>query len=201
MWGEPGCALWLSNGLSSESQSAQPGSPVSESQKAQGQKHGNHSSLPGLPDAHQSKRTLHKHTQTMYLRYTSAVLLLPFRSHASEFFCLVLQAVHQSSAVLGLGLIGMAEDLGSAMAHRALEHLLQYGDTAVRSAVITVSASAAANCSAKVYNFWMKHKLCPNVTAISMRILAGWEEAVFVLDPHTCIRALCTEVCSTKMHS
>ncbi len=48
-------------------------------------------------------------------------------------FCL-LQAVHQSSAVLGLGLIGMAEDLGNAMAHRALEHLLQYGDTAVRSA-------------------------------------------------------------------
>ena len=42
------------------------------------------------------------------------------------------QAVHQSSAVLGLGLIGMAEDLGNAMAHRALEHLLQYGDTAVR---------------------------------------------------------------------
>ena len=47
-----------------------------------------------------------------------------------------MQAVHQSSAVLGLGLIGMAEDLGTAMAHRALEHLLQYGDTAVRSALI-----------------------------------------------------------------
>ena len=46
-----------------------------------------------------------------------------------------MQAVHQSSAVLGLGLIGMAEDLGTAMAHRALEHLLQYGDTAVRSAL------------------------------------------------------------------
>ncbi|KAL0029326.1 hypothetical protein WJX79_010455 [Trebouxia sp. C0005] len=45
------------------------------------------------------------------------------------------KAVHQSSAVLGLGLIGMAEDLGNAMAHRALEHLLQYGDTAVRQAV------------------------------------------------------------------
>lgn len=49
--------------------------------------------------------------------------------------------------MLGLGLIGMAEDLGNAMAHRALEHLLQYGDTAVRS--VTVTASAAANCSAK----------------------------------------------------
>ena len=34
--------------------------------------------------------------------------------------------------MLGLGLIGMAEDLGTAMAHRALEHLLQYGDPAVR---------------------------------------------------------------------
>lgn len=44
----------------------------------------------------------------------------------------MLQAVHQSAAVLGLGLIGMAEDLGTAMAHRALEHLLQYGDSAVR---------------------------------------------------------------------
>ena len=52
---------------------------------------------------------------------------------------MVLQAVHQSSAVLGLGLIGMAEDLGNAMAHRALEHLLQYGDTAVRSALATLS--------------------------------------------------------------
>ena len=125
---------------------------------------------------------LREFTQThsdMYLCNTSAVLLLPFRSHASECFCLVLQAVHQSSAVLGLGLIGMAEDLGSAMAHRALEHLLQYGDTAVRSVVITVSASAAAHCSAKVHNFWMKNKLCPNVTAISMRIVAGREEAVF----------------------
>ena len=57
----------------------------------------------------------------------------------------MVQAVHQSSAVLGLGLIGMAEDLGSAMAHRALEHLLQYGDSAVRSvhhaSIFTTTAS------------------------------------------------------------
>lgn len=51
--------------------------------------------------------------------------------------------------MLGLGLIGMAEDLGNAMAHRALEHLLQYGDTAVRSAIstCTVPAFAATNFS------------------------------------------------------
>lgn len=67
----------------------------------------------------------------------------------------MLQAVHQSSAVLGLGLIGMAEDLGNAMAHRALEHLLQYGDTAVRSVTVTVTASAAANCSANFDNFYV----------------------------------------------
>lgn len=73
------------------------------------------------------------------------VLLLP--PHTSQ--CWVLQAVHQSSAVLGLGLIGMAEDLGNAMAHRALEHLLQYGDTAVRSLIstCTVPALAAMNPS------------------------------------------------------
>lgn len=54
--------------------------------------------------------------------------------HGTDFPCL-LQAVHQSAAVLGLGLIGMAEPLGTAMAHRALEHLLQYGDSAVRYSV------------------------------------------------------------------
>lgn len=53
-------------------------------------------------------------------------------SASSQVQKLILQAVHQSAAVLGLGLIGMAEDLGTAMAHRTLEHLLQYGDSAVR---------------------------------------------------------------------
>lgn len=35
-------------------------------------------------------------------------------------------------AVLGLGLLAMSEELGGQMAHRALEHLLQYGEPAVR---------------------------------------------------------------------
>lgn len=39
---------------------------------------------------------------------------------------------HQGPAVLGIALVAMAEDLGAAMAHRALEHLLQYGEPAAR---------------------------------------------------------------------
>lgn len=35
-------------------------------------------------------------------------------------------------AVLGLGLLAMGEELGGQMSHRALEHLLQYGEPAVR---------------------------------------------------------------------
>lgn len=37
--------------------------------------------------------------------------------------------------MLGIALISMAEELGSKMAHRSLEHLLQYCTSAVRSAV------------------------------------------------------------------
>jgi 26S proteasome regulatory subunit N1 len=46
-----------------------------------------------------------------------------------------LQAAHQAPAVMGLALIAMAEPLGSQMALRALEHVLQYGEPAVRRAV------------------------------------------------------------------
>jgi hypothetical protein len=42
------------------------------------------------------------------------------------------QVAHQGPAVLGIALVAMAEDLGAAMAHRALEHLLQYGEPAAR---------------------------------------------------------------------
>ena len=38
-----------------------------------------------------------------------------------------MQAAHQSPSGFGIALIAMAEDLGSAMALRTLEHLLQYG--------------------------------------------------------------------------
>lgn len=71
---------------------------------------------------------------------------------------LVLQAVHQSSAVLGLGLIGMAEDLGNAMAHRALEHLLQYGDTAVRLRLVLINPLAAVKSSHPLSPYWLVSK-------------------------------------------
>eukprot|EP00271_Cylindrocystis_brebissonii_P003252 TRINITY_DN1402_c0_g1_i1.p1 TRINITY_DN1402_c0_g1~~TRINITY_DN1402_c0_g1_i1.p1 ORF type:complete len:915 (+),score=203.59 TRINITY_DN1402_c0_g1_i1:289-3033(+) len=43
--------------------------------------------------------------------------------------------MHQGAAVLGIGMIAMAEELGTDMAIRALSHLLQYGDQPVRRAV------------------------------------------------------------------
>ncbi|KAK9842343.1 hypothetical protein WJX81_007723 [Elliptochloris bilobata] len=45
------------------------------------------------------------------------------------------KVAHQGPAVLGIALVAMAEDLGATMAHRALEHLLQYGEPAARRAV------------------------------------------------------------------
>jgi len=44
-------------------------------------------------------------------------------------------AVHQSIAVLGIALITMGESVGRQMAERSFQHLLQYGDLAVRRAV------------------------------------------------------------------
>ena len=44
-----------------------------------------------------------------------------------------LQMAHQGPAALGIAVVAMSEDLGTAMAHRALEHLLQYGEPPVRS--------------------------------------------------------------------
>ena len=35
---------------------------------------------------------------------------------------------HQGPAALGIAVVAMSEELGTAMAHRALEHLLQYGE-------------------------------------------------------------------------
>jgi len=40
----------------------------------------------------------------------------------------LLQTVHQLPAVCGIALIAMAEPLGTQMASRMLEHLLQYGE-------------------------------------------------------------------------
>ena len=44
----------------------------------------------------------------------------------------MLQMAHQGPAALGIALVAMSEELGTAMAHRALEHLLQYGEPPVR---------------------------------------------------------------------
>lgn len=45
---------------------------------------------------------------------------------------------HQGPAALGIALVAMSEELGTAMAHRALEHLLQYGEPPVRWAFCPV---------------------------------------------------------------
>ena len=47
-----------------------------------------------------------------------------------------LQMAHQGPAALGIAVVAMSEELGTAMAHRALEHLLQYGEPPVRSVFI-----------------------------------------------------------------
>jgi len=46
-----------------------------------------------------------------------------------------LNAMHQSAAVIGVALITMGESVGRDMAQRTYQHLLQYGDLAVRRAV------------------------------------------------------------------
>ncbi|ETI40005.1 hypothetical protein F441_14367 [Phytophthora nicotianae CJ01A1] len=46
-----------------------------------------------------------------------------------------IEAQHQSVAVLGIALITMGENIGSEMAMRSFDHLLQYGEVAVRRAV------------------------------------------------------------------
>jgi 26S proteasome regulatory subunit N1 len=43
--------------------------------------------------------------------------------------------IHQSAAVIGIALITMGESIGREMAERTYQHLLQYGDVAVRRAV------------------------------------------------------------------
>lgn len=45
------------------------------------------------------------------------------------------EAQHQSVAVIGIALIAMGESIGSEMAMRSFDHLLQYGEVAVRRAV------------------------------------------------------------------
>eukprot|EP01012_Entosiphon_sulcatum_P006973 TRINITY_DN13430_c0_g1_i1.p1 TRINITY_DN13430_c0_g1~~TRINITY_DN13430_c0_g1_i1.p1 ORF type:complete len:875 (+),score=233.21 TRINITY_DN13430_c0_g1_i1:35-2659(+) len=44
-------------------------------------------------------------------------------------------ALHQSAAVLGIGLVAMGEELGADMCKRTFEHILQYGDTVMRRAI------------------------------------------------------------------
>ena len=47
---------------------------------------------------------------------------------------------HQGPAVLGIAVVAMSEELGTAMAHRALEHLLQYGEPPVRSVAVPITS-------------------------------------------------------------
>jgi len=56
------------------------------------------------------------------------------------------QNVHQSAAVIGIALVTMGEAIGRAMAERSYQHLLQYGDVAVRRAVpLALALSFASN--------------------------------------------------------
>jgi|Transcript_83238 26S proteasome regulatory subunit N1 len=45
------------------------------------------------------------------------------------------ESFHQAAAVLGLAMISFGEEVGCEMSCRALEHLLQYGDIAIRRAI------------------------------------------------------------------
>merc|ERR1719162_1212122 len=44
-------------------------------------------------------------------------------------------AMHQAVAVLGIGMIAMGEEIGTEMALRSLDHILQYGELPLRRAV------------------------------------------------------------------
>jgi len=45
------------------------------------------------------------------------------------------EAMHQAVAVLGIGMIAMGEEIGTEMALRSLDHILQYGELPLRRAV------------------------------------------------------------------
>merc|ERR1719265_3070854 len=45
------------------------------------------------------------------------------------------EAFHQASAVIGLALIALGEDIGTEMSLRSLDHILQYGELTTRRAV------------------------------------------------------------------
>ncbi len=55
------------------------------------------------------------------------------------------QVAHQGPATLGIALVALSEELGTSMAHRALEHLLQYGEPSVRCTHTCPSLLAARN--------------------------------------------------------
>merc|ERR1719230_709125 len=45
------------------------------------------------------------------------------------------EAFHQASAVIGIALIALGEDIGTEMSLRSLDHILQYGELTLRRAV------------------------------------------------------------------
>lgn len=62
-----------------------------------------------------------------------------------------LQMAHQGPAALGIAVVAMSEELGTAMAHRALEHLLQYGEPPVRCVLAVLALlQVAPACIASV---------------------------------------------------
>ncbi|EQC40714.1 26S proteasome regulatory subunit N1 [Saprolegnia diclina VS20] len=57
------------------------------------------------------------------------------RECATHYVDDVKEGAHQSAAVLGIGLVAMGENVGTEMAMRTFDHLLQYGEVNVRRAV------------------------------------------------------------------
>ena len=81
---------------------------------------------------------------------------------------------HQGPAVLGIAVVAMSEELGTAMAHRALEHLLQYGEPPVRSVAVPITSIiypsvrwlriqrvGIFDCPRGFQRVWLAHALVP----------------------------------------
>ena len=103
------------------------------------------------------------------------------------------QVAHQGPAVLGIALVAMAEDLGASMAHRALEHLLQYGEPAARCAACYT-----------VYRLTSKHAGIPGcMRAVGVACPHNtWAWTVpqlsLACSPHSEQRCLCSRSCPTS---
>lgn len=80
---------------------------------------------------------------------------------------------HQAVAVLGIAVVAMGEELGAEMAQRAFEHLLQYGEPAVRRAVpLAIGLLSIANPQVGVTDSLSKMSHDPDEDVAASAILA-----------------------------